>query len=211
LGVKMSALIKAKDEAGSSDVNLRASSGGILFNMPYQMAFTAKGYGFQAMATVAVAALVVRPTTVAMATLRNQSTDKVLVVERVFAHNLVTTAAEGFSHIWICSHPAGFGTVTNDITVRNSTNGKTAGGSSTFFDNGATVDDDGWFPWPDVIGQAEAAGVLPGAAVLANVNGRIMIPPTGGMSMQVVSSVVGNTFTAGFHWFEVPTSELVLE
>jgi|SRR3990167_10232444 len=206
----MSALIKIKNEDASADVSVRGSSGGLQFNMPYSLAWTAKGYGYQAMATAAVAALVVRPTSTAMATLRNQSSDRVLVIERAFGHNLVTSAAEGYSHIWLCSHPAGSGTVTNDITVRNNTSGKDAGGSSTFFDNGATVTDNGWFPWPDVIGQAEATGVLPGAAVLANVNGRIMVPPTGAISMQVVSSVTGNTFTVGFHWFEVPQSELAL-
>ena len=206
----MSALIKAKNEEASADVNVRGSSGGLLFNMPYSLAWTAKGYGYQAMATAAVAALVVRPTTVAMATLRNQNSNKVLVIERAFAHNLVTSAAEGYSHIWLCLHPASSGAITNDITVRNSTNGGEAGGSNTFFDNGATVTDNGWFPWPDVIGQAEATGTLPGAAVLANVNGRLMIPPTGAISLQVVSSVTANTFTAGFHWFEVPESELAL-
>lgn len=206
----MGALIKAKNERASADVDLRATSGGMLYTVPYSLAWTARGYGVQAMAAAAVAALVVRPSTTAMATLRNQSSNLVLVIERVFAHNLVTTAAEGYSHIWLCSHPVGSGTVTNDITARNRTNGKAAGGSATYFDNGATVGDDGWFPWPDVVGQAEATGVLPGAAVLANVNGRIIVPPTAAISMTVVSSVVGNTFTPGFHWFEVPESELAL-
>ncbi|MDP2662625.1 MAG: hypothetical protein Q8R28_18055 [Dehalococcoidia bacterium] len=206
----MAALIKLKNEDASADVNARGSSGGLTFTMPYYVAWTARGYGFQAMATSAVAALVVRPTGTAMATLRNQNSDKVLVIERVFGHMLVTGAAEGYAHIWLCVHPAGSATVTNDITVRNSTNGKAAGGSNTYFDNGATVSDDGWFPWPDVIGQAEAAGVLPGAAVLANVNGRIMIPPTGAISMHVVSATVNEDFTSGFHWYEVPESELAL-
>lgn len=206
----MSALIKMKNEDASADVNVRGSSGGMLYNMPYYMAWTAKGYGFQAMATSAVASLVVRPTTVAMATLRNQSNNKVLVIERVFGHMLVTSAAEGYAHIWLCSHPAGSATITNDITVRNTTLGE-VGGSETFFDNAATVVDNGWFPWPDVIGQAEATGVLPGAAVLANVNGRIMVPPTGAISMTVVASVTATTVTAGFHWFEVPESELALD
>lgn len=206
----MAALIKAKNESASADVDLKATSGGLLLTAPYTLIWTARRYGFQAMATAAVAALVVRPTTVAMATLRNVSNDKVLVIERAFAHNLVTTAAAGFSHIWLCSHPVNSAAITNDITVRNSTNGNVAGGSSTHFDNGATVLDDGWFPWPDVIGEAEPTGTLPGAAVLANVNGRIMVPPTAAISMQVISSVTGNTFTPGFHWFEVPESELAL-
>jgi hypothetical protein len=98
--------------------------------------------------------------------------------------------------------------ITNDITVRNSLNGGSAGGSETSFDNGATVTDDGWFPWPDVAAQAEATGVLPGACTLSRVHGRIIVPPTAGLSLQIVSSVVGNTFCAGFRWYEIPVSEL---
>jgi hypothetical protein len=200
--------IKVTQQISGDLVSVKGTEGGIIGVAPYSMLYTAKGYGFQAMATSAVAALVVRPSTTAMATIRNNSANKNLIIEEVFAHNLVTTAAEGYANIWICSHPAGMAAITNDITVRNSMNGRSAGGSDTSFDNGATVADDGWFPWPDVAAQAEATGVLPGACTLARINGRIIVPPTGGISMTVVASVVGNTFCGGFRWYEVPITEL---
>ena len=202
------AIVKITPQINGGSAYAEGTEGGILGMVPYSLLWTAKGYGFQAMATSAVAALVVRPTTTAMATLRNNSSNKNLVIEEVFAHNLVTTAADGYGNIWLCSHPTGMSAITNDITVRNSMNGNTAGGSETSFDNGATVTDDGWFPWPDVAAQAEAAGVLPGACTLARVHGRIIVPPTGGISMTIVASVVGNTFCGGFRWYEVPVSEL---
>ena len=204
----MSALIKGTKVTDGGTIEIKVTESGSLITIDQKIVWTAKGYGFQAMATSAVAALVVRPSTVAMATIRNNSANKLLVIDEAFAHNLVTTSAEGYGNIWLCSHPAGMDAVTNEITVRNSTNGGTAGGSETSFDNGATVSDDGWFPWPDVAAQAEATGVLPGACTLARVNGRIIVPPTGGLSLQVVSSVVGNTFCAGFRWYEIPTTEL---
>lgn len=204
------ALIQATAIASGANPDIKATEGGIILTMDQRVAWTAKGYGYQAMATSAVAALVVRPTTTAIATLRNQSSDKLLVIDEVFAHGLVTSAAEGYSHIWLCSHPASMAAITNDITVRNSLSGKTAGGSSTFFDNGATVTDDGWFPWPDGVAQAEATGVLPGAVALSRVHGRIIVPPTGGLSASVVSSVTANTFCVGFRWYEVPVSELAI-
>jgi len=45
----------------------------------------------------------------------------------------------------------------------------------------------------------------------ANVAGRIIVPPTAAISMTVVASVNTATFCGGFSWFEVPTSELVME
>jgi hypothetical protein len=63
-----------------------------------------------------------------------------------------------------------------------------------------TVTDNGWFPWGSM-GQVEATGVLPGGVSIADVNGRIIVPPQCGVSTQVVASVVGNTFTSGFDWY----------
>jgi len=203
----MAALIKATAVTSGVDADIKSTESGTLISIDQRVVWTAKGYGFQAMATAAVAALVVRPGTTAIATLRNNSPTTNLVIDEAFAHNLVTTTAQGFSNIWLCSHPAGMAAVTNDITVRNSMNGQTAGGSVVSFDNGATVLDDGWFPWPDVTAQAEETGALPGAVALARVYGRIIVPPTGGISASVVSSVTGNTFTVGFRWYEVPNSE----
>ena len=205
----MQTKIRGTDSAGT-ERDAKVTEYGLTITLGAQQHWTARGYGKQAMATVAVAALVVRPTTTAMATLFNQSgSGKVLVVERAFAHNLVSTAAQAFYSIWVCVHPVGMAAPSNDITVRNGTSGKAAGGSNTIFDNGATVVDDGWFPWGNW-GQAESAGVLPNGHVEADIGGRIMLPPTAAISIHVVASLVGDTFTAGFHWFEVPESELAI-
>jgi len=188
-------------------VGLKGTLGGILHTVPYKLVWTAKGYGFQTMATAAVAALVVRPTTTAAFTLFNNHPSNSLVIERAFAHWLVSTAAQTFASIWLCSHPVGMTKPTNDITARNNTGGKVAGGSSAIADNGATVVADGWFPW-GTQAETSATGVLPGAASIAEVDGRIIVPPSGAISMHVVSGLVGDTFTGGFHWFEVPKKEL---
>jgi len=199
------AIIKGTSVVTGESVTIKTSEGGLMATIPYNVVWTAKGYGRQAMATAAVAALVVRPTTVAIATLRNNSSDKLLVIERVFAHNLVAVAASEYN-LWLCMHPEGMAAVTNDITVRNSTNGNPAGGSSTFFDNGATVTDDGWFIWGN---QGSTTTVTtPGGNLHAEVAGRLIVPPTGGISASVVAITTSATFTVGFHWFEVPVSEL---
>lgn len=200
----MSALIQAQTEAGV-DVQVKATPGGLLYTIPHSVIWTAKGYGYQAMATAAVAALVVRPTTTAMATLRNTSSNKLVVMERVFAHNLVAVAESEYQ-LWLCVHPTQ-AAVTNDITVRNSTNGGAAGGSQTHFDNGATVTDDGWFIWSP---QGHTTTVTtPGGNIYAEIGCRLIVPPGAGISAQVVAITTSATFTMGFHWFEVPTAELI--
>ena len=205
----MSALIKGTEVTDGGSVTLKATEGGLLIAVPPQIIWTAKGYGFQAMATSAIAGLVVRPSTTAAATLYNKSTTKLLIIERVMVHQLVSGTAQSMFGLWLCSHPAGMVAPTNDITVRNSTNGGSAGGSDTIFDNGATVADDGWFPWGDW-GEVEATGVLPGCQLSAEIGGRIIIPPTGALSAHVVAGTVDEDFTIGFHWFEIPITELTI-
>ncbi len=189
------------------ETKLRCTKGGQLFNLPPEIVWTAKGYGYQSMATAAVAALVVRPTTVAMATIFNNEAagGKYYVIERVFAHNLVGVANSAFQ-LWLCVHPVGMTKPTNDITINNNTAGKAPGGSSAIFDNGATVVDDGWFIWGE---QGQTVTVTtPGGSLLAEVRGRIILPPTAALSIHVTGSTTGATFTAGVHRFEVPASEL---
>jgi hypothetical protein len=200
----MEMLIKARDPEGAQ-VDLRATKGGQLYTIPPEMVWTAKGYGYQAMATAAVAALVVRPTTVAMATLYNNDSSKHYVIDRAFAHNLVAVANSNFG-IWLCVHPVGMDKPVNDITVRNNTGGKAAGGSSAIFDTGATVIDDGWFLWGE---EGETLTVTtPGGHIMADVKGRIILPPKAAISAQVVAITTSATFCVGFHWYEVPPSEL---
>jgi hypothetical protein len=199
------ALIQGTSAREGRTTLVKTTEAGTLITVDQRVIWTAKGYGFQAMATSGVAPLVVRPDTTAMATLFN-NTAKNFVIERVFAHWLVP-AAVTTACLWLCVHPVGMTAPTNDITVRNSTNGQ-ATSTDGIFDNGATVVDNGWFPW------FQDAYVLtvttPGGVLQGDVAGRIILPPTSAISMQVVASTAGvNRFCGGFHWFSVPTSELI--
>ena len=171
--------------------------------LPRYAQITARGAGWQAMTTSAGAALVVRPSTVALATLFNNNPiagGVCLIIDAAYAHNLVGVAGSSYG-IWLCVHPVGMAAPTNDIAVRNSLSGlKANGGSNTLLDAGATVLDDGWFPWGDA-GHAVTVTV-PGGQVTAPVDGRIIVPPTAGVSMTVVADTTGATFTTGFRWYE---------
>ena len=200
--------MEAKNSTGAN-VGVKASDGGILYNLPYHVVWTAKGYGKQAMATGAIAALAARPTTTSMLTIYNPaSNSRHLFVERVFAHNLVGVAGSSYG-IWLCSHPIGMTAPTgNNISIRNSTNGQAAGGSATVVDTAESIADNGWFPWGES-GHAVTVTV-PGGSISPKVGGRIIVPPSAGLSIHVVADTTGATFTTGFHWFEVPLTELVV-
>jgi hypothetical protein len=96
---------------------------------------------------------------------------------------------------------------TNDITVRNNTAGAVAG-LEGIFDNGATVVDDGWFPWGE--NSTSVTATVPGSLAQALVEGRIIIPPTAAISVSCVGQTAVVTVCCGFHWFSVPTTELEL-
>jgi len=185
------------------EIDVQVNKAGNLITVDQRMVWASKGYGWSAMATSAVAAVVVRPSTTAMATLYNNTT-KNFVIDRVFAHNLVA-AAQCVATLWVCVHPIGMTAPTNDITVRNSSSGLEAGAEG-IFDNGATVVADGWFPW----GNADTVVTVttPGGVLMADVAGRLVIPPTAAISMSVVASVNTATFCGGFNWFSVPVAEM---
>ena len=200
--------IKGKDK-GDVAVDLRATEGGVLLTSDIRMQWTAKGYGWSTMATSAIASLIVRPTTLSIATFYN-NTAKNFVIDRVFAFNLVSIA-DGQFGIWLCVHPVGAiaaDAPTNDITVRNNLNGNYTAVSEGLFDVAAAVIDDGWFPWGE--SNTAVTATTPGALAQAFVEGRIVIPPTSGLSMTCVAQTAVVTTTMGLTYYAVPVAELAV-
>lgn len=170
------------------------------------------GYGWQVMDTTATAAVVVRPSTVAGLTLYNgsgASSPKVYVIDRIGAFNLVTTDAIEAWSVWGCLHPS-MSAPTADITAIKSYSGLTYAGAAVV-DTGATVTDNGWFilSTNGVVGNSSTT--TPGNALVFDTEGRFLVPPGGGFSINCVASVVGATFTHMISWYEIPTSLLPLQ
>jgi hypothetical protein len=158
-------------------------------------------------ATTASASLVVRPDTVAALTLWNGegTNGKSYIVDRIFAHMLVSDNADGRFMLWACVHPQGMTKPTADI-ARAATN--LVGMSGLYYsgmavvDVEATVADNGWYPVSSSVSY-ELTGVLPGAGIVANIEGRLIVPPQGGISIQVVSSDADeSTPVVGLSWYE---------
>ncbi len=203
-----------RDGGSGEEVNIRTTKhGDVLFaqSLPYGAALTAKGESWQIMTTAPIAVLVVRPDVndTTHLTLWNGEAPggKSYIIERVFAHALVSDNAMGFFHIWLCVHPVGMTAPTAQITAFASNRGITNYGGNAIAEEDATVTDDGWFPYGGVTGKAcetEGTGVLPGSIVCSEINGRLIIPPTAGISIITVGSqaTTGTSCVAGFHWYE---------
>jgi len=181
---------------GGADGDLQVSQ-----LMPPGAELTALGTGYQVITTTAGAALIVRPSTVPLATLYNGDPEKSYIIERAFAHCLVSSTTQGTAGIWLCVHPTGTDLdIADTIVIHNNTRGKNAGASLCRLALNTAVADDGWYPWG--VSQLTPTGVLPGTVCIAEVGGRIIVPPTGSISISVVASYV-MTFCVGFHWYEV--------
>src|SRR3990167_9902141 len=129
MGIATMILGRRRGGGGSQEVEIGASRDGALHvahRLPPYAEITRRGRTYSAMNTAALAALVVRPSTVANFTLFNNEPEGGLsyVVDRAFAFNLVSTAAQARSGLWLCVHPKGLVSPTNDITARGSHSGK---------------------------------------------------------------------------------------
>jgi len=179
----------------------------IAHGFPTGAEMTRRGNCYSVIATAAVAGLVVRPDTVAALYLYNgeqAGSNKCYIVDRLFSHCLVSGNEEGRFALWACIHPAGSTAATSELAA-SATNitgpyGKTYNGRA-IIELGATVVDNGWYPWGYSI-DYEKTGVLPGAGVSVEVGGRLIIPPTGAISLHVVASINDSTYCSGLSWYE---------
>ena len=173
----------------------------VAHGLPPYAEMVRRGTGWATMSTSAVAGLVVRPGTTAAFEIYNgyPAGGKSLIIDRLFWFNLVSTnVVEGFSG-WAAVTAPKAAVTSGSFVVRGSTgsaySGPVIAAAST------TVIDSGWFPWTNAY-QKGAGGVVPFGAVCAEVNGRIIVPPTCSLCLHVVSSLTGQTFTQGASWFE---------
>ena len=175
--------------------------------LPRYTEITRRGTGWATMSTAAVAALVVRPSTVAAFEIFNGYglNGKSLIIDRLFWHNLVSTnVIESFVG-WAQVTTVKAAVSDGSFVVRGAT-GKAYGGP-VIAAASTTVIASGWFPWGNGFTKG-AGGVLPMGGVCAEVEGRIIVPPQCSLCLHVVASLTGQTFTQGASWYE---EQLTLE
>lgn len=176
--------------------------------MPPNTEETRRGNRYATIATAAVGALVVAPTTVAALEIYN-NTGAVgynggpadLVVTRLFSHNLVTstTGLGGGAVIW-AAVTQGKAAPTNAALAIASLSGKgnlglqvlTAASQTPAVSPAGT-----WFPYGTTVKKESAGAVVPGGALESVVDGRLVVPPGSSLLIHVVSGYAADTFTSG--------------
>jgi hypothetical protein len=173
----------------------------VAMGLPRGAEMVRKGKAWATMSTAAVAGLVVRPTVTAAFEIFNghPAAGKSLIIDRMFWFNLVSTnVIESFSG-WAAVTAAKAAVTSGSFVVRGAS-GKSYGGP-VIAAASTTVIDSGWFPWGPGFTKG-AGGVVPHGAVIAEVDGRLIVPPQCSLCLHVVSSLVGQTFTQGASWYE---------
>ncbi|KKK80379.1 hypothetical protein LCGC14_2824060, partial [marine sediment metagenome] len=75
-------------------------------------------------------------------------------------------------------------------------------GGSARFDSGATVDNDTWHSWGNSL-KSEAANADGMSNIDIPVEGRLIVVPTGGMSLHIGCNDSNLTGQIGVSWYEV--------
>lgn len=170
--------------------------------MPAYAEMTRLGQGWQVQSVLAVAGLVVRPSTTAAFEIWNgyAAGGPSLIVDRMNCFNLVSTNVIESYTLWaqVTTVKTAPSAGANVIVRGNS--GKAYGGA-VIAGLGTTVIDSGWFPWGQSVTKG-AGGVVPQGNIEAQVLGRLIVPPGCSLCLHTVSSLVGQTFTHGGGWYE---------
>lgn len=176
----------------------------VAYGLPPYTEMARKGQGWSVMTTSAVAALVVRPSTVANVELWNGEAAGGLsyIIDRSFFHNLVSTAVNSNAIPYYQVTASKAAPSTASLAVAGNTGKQTYGGKAIVA-IGTTVIASGWFPFPlspNYIGpNAAAPGGGDGSG---RTEGRIIVPPGSSLCLHMVASIVGDTFNQGVSWFE---------
>ena len=159
---------------------------------------TRKGERWGTMATGAVAGLVIRPTTVAALEIWNNQASKSMVIDRIFSQMLVSTNVVESAILYaMVTLPKD--APTDAALAINSLSGKPAATKQVKTAASTTVVDNGWFPYGEGFTKG-AGGVVPHGGLVANVDGKIIVPPGCALCLHVLASLVGQTFTSGAIW-----------
>ena len=205
-------LAKLAGGVGGANVELQGDPHGSLlvsYGLPPYADLVRRGKSWGTMSTAAVAALVVRPGTVAAFEIFNAypSGGKSLVVDRLFWFNLVSASVAQAWLGWAQVTAPKAAPTSGSFVVRGAS-GQAYGGP-VIAAAGTTVADSGWFPWSGASTEKVVeATVTPHGGIVTEVAGRLIVPPQCSLCMHVVAQTVASTFTQGATWFEV---QLALE
>lgn len=201
--------------SGSPPVPAQSNERAELFmaqGLPPGTEMARKGQMFGTMATAAVAALVVRPSTTAALEIYNNSpqafgTPMVMIIETIFAHELVTstTGLGGGAIQYACVTTPKAAPSDAALNIASLT-GRPFATKTVLTAASTTIVDNGWFPWGPTMKKESAGAVVPGGGLWTLIDGRIIVPPGCSLCLHVISGYTGDTFTNGATWYWEPLS-----
>lgn len=169
------------------------------------------GRAFKAGTTAAVAAVVAIPTTAhGFAIYNNEADDaKCYVIDRVWAQNVVSTAVVAQAQLLALVGQVREAAPTdampaNSLITLNGMGGKDTKVRAILTATAlpATTGLQGyWLPVGQAATKPSAIGT-PGYGMVAEINGRMVVPPGRYCAVHVIANVVGETFQLGIEWHE---------
>lgn len=202
------AVAQASQRVGLSTpapTTLRSNEGDSLFtaqDLPPFTEMVRQNAGWSTLAVLAVAGLVVRPSTVAALEIWNgyQPGGPSLIIEDIYTFNLVASAIQGTYTPWAqVTLPKAAPSPGANVTV-NGMNGKTYGGP-VIVGLGTTVIANGW----RLVGGGLPFGLgtaTPGGGIMQPQDGKWVVPPQCSLCLHTVSQTTAWTFQNGASWFE---------
>jgi len=176
----------------------------VVQHLPPYAVLSALGGVVRVDCTSDVASVVAIPTTTAMLTVWNGDTERSYVIDKLIASIWdVNNNDEGQITIVSCLHPVGMAQPSAQDLTPKKMNGNGSYGGNAWCDVGATVIDNGWQPWDSMNITNLSDDAIPGGSVIADIEGRIVLPPRAGLSMSVLSDAVAQTVKCAMSWFEV--------
>lgn len=167
------------------------------------------GRAFETKTSGALAAVVAVPTVANMLSLWNGDPDggRSLVIDRVWALNIVSTAVAGQAALIGCLGQTRVAALAASAFAKNALNGN-GGNDTKVVASIANLDAvtgvvANWRLLPGQTGGSKpgAAGT-PGYWVNSQVDGRIIVPPGRLFAAHVLANVIGETFICGIEWHE---------
>lgn len=172
-------------------------------SLPIGTESTRRGHRWATMSTAAVAGLVVRPSTTAAFEVFNNyaAGGKSLVITRLFWHQLVSVTGVPEAYVGYAQVTTTKTAVTDGSFVVRGNSGEAYAGP-VICAASTTVIASGWFPWAVNAGHAAITGTAGGFGAIADVDGRLIVPPQSSLCLHALANTTGQTFTQGAEWLE---------
>lgn len=176
--------------------------------LPPYTDLTRRGLRWKVKTATAFTNLVVLPTTLANLEIKNNTTNSSMVIDTIWGWQIIGSAvAEGYA-IFAQVGAAVIGSI--DTLVVYSANGRpsyTSGVSAPVStDTEQTVAANGWEQFPGSTATKALNAATPGAGLVGQVDGRLIVPPGKALHIAVTGSVATATgWHAGAAWYMLPS------